>query len=127
MNSENLDEKSFALGLEAKQLPLEPEYLDRVAYNTGLQIYHGEEKVNELYRLNIGLVGFFRLVKENGRDISNSHGDIQGNVDIVTEKYQDFLRLVKSVPQFKNHTTKLEKRVTNTYQTLKEEVKAIFS
>jgi len=71
MDSNNLDEQSFILGLEAKELPLEPEPLDRVAYNIGLQIYHGEKSVNNHYQMSIGLVGFFRLSKDNDGTLSD--------------------------------------------------------
>ena len=126
-SKKTLDEKSFALGLEAKELPLEPDQLDRVAYNTGLQIYHTEKDFNDYYRITMGVIGFFRTVKDNTRNIIKSHVDIKEASDTLTEKYQGFLRIVNSVPQFINHTEKLEERVTSSYQTFREEEKYILS
>ena len=128
MDSKNLDEQSFVLGLEAKELPLEPEPLDRVAYNTGLRIYHGEKSVNDYYQMSIGMVGFFRLSKDHGGTLSdNARKGIQESVSKVDEKYQDFLTTLNSVPQFAQHTEALEKRVTGTYQTLKKEADSVLS
>lgn len=128
MDSKNLDEQSFVLGLEAKELPLEPEPLDRIAYNTGLQIYHGEKAVYDYYQMSIGMVGFSRLSKENsGKITDDARKGIQELVSQIDGKYQDFLTAVNSVTQFAHHTEALEKRVTGTYQTLKKEADSVLS
>jgi hypothetical protein len=125
MGLEDLNEESFVLGLKAEELLLEPEYLDRRAYNVGLRIYHEEEEFYKNCQIIIGIITSLFVNKNKEKDVGNiREEDIMGK---VTENYQNLLELVHSVSQFSHHTKRLEKRVTNAYQTLKENTKDVLS
>lgn len=122
-----LDGKSFLLGFHMQELPLEPELLDREAYNLGLQIYNARRNVNTLCSIGMGAIGLISLQKSFGDKNSAVKESLPETILSVDEAYQKFQGLIDSVPQFKEHTGKVERRTTDTYQSFKESAKDALS
>jgi DNA repair ATPase RecN len=126
----NLDEKSFVLGLNVRELPLEPESLDRTAYNKGLQIYHSKKEFLDFNKIYSGSLRFFALQKDNAKSSEEDYHapeEIKEGRAQVDEKYQSLVGLIKAVPQFESYTKELKDKASKLCQELEEQEKNLFS
>ncbi len=117
---ENLEEKSFNLGLFAQQLPPEPESINREYYNLGLEIFHIKHYLNE----NPEIIMNFRKTSSRSDNPELEESLEEGIKRIVgnaEEGYKRYLQIRKEHPEFfKGELNEIDfGLVTRVYNTLR--------
>lgn len=98
----SLEEKSFFIGYRKKNLPMDPEPLDRSAYNLGMEAREHFSSVESFTSPYGNLHSSFERLEKFGVQIETYEKELPTQFLLLKQAYQDFTNFIKTNPLVQN-------------------------